>query len=78
MAIRVAESKHRKNQIAIAFGRTVRHVSIGEAYELASKLTSVAWLLMAIRCARAEHAMKQRVRRLNVARECLARRRRKQ
>lgn len=52
--IRVAESKHRKGQIAIAFGRTVRHVSVGEAFSLATKLLFTAWSMMAIRIAVAE------------------------
>jgi len=52
--IRVAESKHRKGQIAIAFGRTVRHVSVGEAFSLAMSLLYKAWSIMAIRIALAE------------------------
>ncbi len=52
--IRVAESKYRKGQIAIAFGRTVRHVSVGEAFSLAMSLLYRAWSIMAIRLATAE------------------------
>ena len=62
MAIRAAESKHYKGKIAVAFGRTVRHVSVGEAYSLAMNLLDKAWMIMAIRTALAEHK-KSRARR---------------
>jgi len=60
MAIRAAESKRYKNKIAIAFGETVRHVSIGEAYSLAMSLLSIAWSMMAIRISVAEMKKRRR------------------
>jgi hypothetical protein len=54
MAIKVAQSKRHKNRIAIAFGARVLHVSIGEAFSLATGLLFTAWSMMAIRLALAE------------------------
>jgi hypothetical protein len=58
MAIRAAQSKRYKNKIAIAFGETVRHVSVGEAFSLATSLLDIGWSMLAIRVAVAEHASK--------------------
>lgn len=52
MAIKVTTEKD--GRIAVAFGKTVRRVSLGEAYSLGAKLNEAAWASMAIRLAKAK------------------------
>jgi hypothetical protein len=43
--VKVKESSYRKSQVAIHFGRTVRHVSLGEAMKLGCDLINLAWAI---------------------------------